>query len=74
MEALKCPADKHPKDILEKLLVELIPGNYSTFGQTCDWKVSRGFSEYDYSGWEAIEEDFLQEYIRVVSKIQEEWG
>ncbi len=74
MEALERPADKRPKDILKKLLLELLPGNYSTFGKICDWKVSRGFSEYDYSGWEAIEEEFLQEYIRVVSEIQEEWG
>jgi hypothetical protein len=67
-------AGKRSVEVLEQLLFELVPGNYSTFGQSYDWKVSRHFSEYDYSGWEVIEEEFSQEYARVVSEIQEGWG
>ena len=67
-------SSRNPTEILDQLLFELLPGEYSIFGKWFDWKVSRTLSDDNYSGWEVIEEEFLQEYTEVVSSIQEEWG
>ena len=67
-------SSKNPTEILDQLLCELLPGEYNIFGKWSEWKVSRHFSDDDYSDWEVIEEEFLQEYTKVVSAIKEEWG
>lgn len=66
--------DQNPVNILERLLSKLIPGNYSTQGQSFQWRTSRDFFDFDFSDFEQIEEEFSQEYDLVVSQVQEVWG
>ena len=66
--------NRDPVLILEQLLWKLIPGNYTPFGEICEWKVSRNFFDHDFSDLESIETSFLSEYESVISKVQATWG
>jgi hypothetical protein len=63
-----------PVNILNRLLCELLPGNYNTYGQSFHWKVSRDFFDFDFSNLENIAEEFSHEYESVVSQVQGVWG
>ncbi len=66
--------NRSPVQILDDFLWKLIPGNYSVWGETFEWKVSRDFWDHDFSALGEIEADFQQEYESVVSRIKEAWG
>lgn len=66
--------NRHPINLLEQLLFNLISCEDTPFGRIVNWKHSRHFDDFSYAGWEAIEAEFSQGYELVVSQIQEAWG
>jgi len=64
---------RDPVKLLERLL-ELVLCNYSTYGSTYPWQVSRDFFDFDFSDWETIEEEFWRDYEVVAFQVQQAWG